>query len=297
MYDPLVVDAFVRFHAQGGLSKVDSSVESSGASAATVSLRPNRTGPVARPLEDISASGEEMLVLFDLARALADSGDLFQIGESVVKHLRRIVPSSVFVFYLHDPDAGELISSYTSGDQSGMVAGLRIPLGLRLTGWVGAHRQSIRNSDPVFDLGDAARVTTPRLRSCLSTPLIAGEALVGVLTLYCSIQEAFSEDHQRIVEAVARQISPVVQQASIRGHRHARSLSANPISRRAEESGSQGDAAIDLPVAIILVSLIWRDEESRTHAGSEATKLLLDLFTSRFDPSISRCLTRTIKFW
>jgi diguanylate cyclase (GGDEF)-like protein len=50
--------------------------------------------------------------------------------------------------------------------------------------------------------------------------LIADSCLVGVLTLYSSNAGAFTEDHRRIIEAVARQISQVVHASAEfdRGH-------------------------------------------------------------------------------
>jgi GAF domain-containing protein len=66
-----------------------------------------------------------------------------------------------------------------------------------------------------LDLGDSARSVVPRLRSCLSTPLVTSESLVGVLSLYSELHEAFSHEHQRILEVVAPQISPAILQAAL----------------------------------------------------------------------------------
>jgi GGDEF domain-containing protein len=45
----------------------------------------------------------------------------------------------------------------------------------------------------------------------MSTPLVSGSNLVGVLTVYSSQKEAFTDDHRRIIEAVARQVSKTLQ--------------------------------------------------------------------------------------
>jgi diguanylate cyclase (GGDEF)-like protein len=50
----------------------------------------------------------------------------------------------------------------------------------------------------------------PRLRSCLSTPLLVNSDLIGVLTLYSQQASAYTEDHRRVIEAVARQVSPMI---------------------------------------------------------------------------------------
>jgi diguanylate cyclase (GGDEF)-like protein len=54
----------------------------------------------------------------------------------------------------------------------------------------------------------------PRLRSCLSTPLLSDDQLVGVLTLYSATTESFNEDHRRIIEVVARQIAHTFKRAA-----------------------------------------------------------------------------------
>ena len=54
----------------------------------------------------------------------------------------------------------------------------------------------------------------PRPRSCLSIPLTHQGSLVGVLSLYSTSTESFTEDHQRIVEVVSRQVSTIVKTAA-----------------------------------------------------------------------------------
>jgi diguanylate cyclase (GGDEF)-like protein len=63
------------------------------------------------------------------------------------------------------------------------------------------------NSDPTLDLGDTARARPLQLRSCISTPLVDNGELTGVLTLYSSESNGFTEDHRRIIETVARQVA------------------------------------------------------------------------------------------
>ena len=213
MYDPLVVDTFLRLHSDGGFRTESTRQESSFAALIAPSTPTESASPNRNRLEDIAASGEEMLALFELARGLNKPMSISDVGDVVVKHLRRIVPAALSVLYLHDLATDDLVSTYASGDHADLVAGLRIPLGQRLTGWVGANRQSIRNSDPILDLGEAVRSVTPRPKSCLSAPLIVGDSLIGVLTLYSNNRDAFSEDHQRVVEVITRQVAPVLQQA------------------------------------------------------------------------------------
>jgi diguanylate cyclase (GGDEF)-like protein len=62
-------------------------------------------------------------------------------------------------------------------------------------------------------LGDAARPHSLALKSCLSTPLLSNDQLVGVLSLYSSDVNGFTDDHRRVTEAVARQIASTFERA------------------------------------------------------------------------------------
>jgi len=216
MYDPIVVDTFTRVHSSiAPQSETETTLTSLKAiTEAAIGTPPaaNVESRTAR-FEEIAASSDEMLTLFDLARSLTASMGVQDGTELIAKHLRRLIPSSACVFYLYDADQDELVATHASGEHAAHIKGLRIPQGQRLSGWVAANRQTIRNSDPVLDLGESARAMAPRPRSCLSTPLVAGKSLVGVLSLYSSNKDAYSEDHERIIEVIARQVSGAILEA------------------------------------------------------------------------------------
>lgn len=229
MYDPLVVDTFTKVHshiipasntpASGSIPLGAITAVSAGQSVGTISS--------ADRFDDITASSEEMLALFELARSLTASMGISDATELIAKYLRRLISSSACVFYFYQGATDDLVASHTSGEHGAHIKGLRVPMGQRLSGWVAANRQTVRNSDPVLDLGEAARGMTPRPRSCLSTPLLSGKRLIGVLSLYSSHKDAFSEDHERIIEAIARQVSSPLYDALGAERARAQRLEAN----------------------------------------------------------------------
>ena len=212
MYDPLVVDTFVRIHeaiapesaASGPLPQVLDEIAS-----ARKSVPLTVTPPVP---DEIAASADETLTMYELARDLSRQSTPNEAAETVASSLRGLIPHSLCVFFVLDESAAELEAKLTIGNGASIIRGLRVSLGQKLSGWVAINRQTILNSDPVLDFGDAARCRALGLKSCLSTPLISSEDLVGVLSLYSTEVSAFTEDHRRILEAVARQAS-----RSIRG--------------------------------------------------------------------------------
>ena len=207
MYDPLIVDAFISAHAEIARAEVDQEPQPAERLARASIEEPSVVS--ADPLENITASSEEMLILYDLARSLTglrpDS-----VMQVVFGHLRRVVPISVCVFYEYDPTTDMLTATLASGENAHSFSGITIPRGQRLSGWVAANKLTILNSDPVLDLGEVARSCKPRLRSCLSTPVLSGDRLVGVLTAYSVQDEPFGEDHRRIFESASRQVASVL---------------------------------------------------------------------------------------
>lgn len=221
MYDPVIVDTFIAIHTTLAQSATASAIEGRVSELkaqeldddhATVVHAHPRPAPTAS-LDEIVASTEETLVLYDLAIGLTGHLDLGDVGDVIAKHLRRIVPASSVVFYIYDVSTDDLVSSHAVGSHVSNLLGLRIPRGERLSGWVAANKQTIVNADPALDLGEAGRELRPRLRSCLSTPLIAGNDLIGVLTLYSVDVDAFREEHRRLLEVVGRQVSVTVKHA------------------------------------------------------------------------------------
>jgi diguanylate cyclase (GGDEF)-like protein len=212
-------------------------------------------------LEDIAAGSDEMLTLYELARSLGSQVNVADAGDVIAKHLRRLIPSALCVFFLYDDATDELESRHAVGDGASLAWALRIPLGQRLSGWVAANRQTILNSDPILDLGEIARSMTPRLRSCLSTPLITDGQLVGVLSLYSALQDAFTEDHRRIVEVAAKQIAQTLKRAA------------------ALDSSVQHDPLTGLPDISQLEQLLENGAKKPVTAPSELALLFIDVTT------------------
>jgi diguanylate cyclase (GGDEF)-like protein/putative nucleotidyltransferase with HDIG domain len=214
MYDAAVVDTFLRVHAEIAPTVAEFVPPLSLRTISGAAQPAGTSSPVLRPLDEIAAGSEEMLTLFDLARGLNSQMSVQDAGDVISKHLRRLVPTSLLVFFLYDSDSDELVAAHASGEHAAWVSDLRIGVGQRLSGWVAAHRQGIRNSDPVLDFGDALRSMVPRPRSCLSVPLTAEGSLVGVLSLYSTSANSFTEDHQRIVEVISKQVSTILKVAA-----------------------------------------------------------------------------------
>jgi len=213
MYDPLIVDTFARVHSITPTEPSPIGPPADVLNTIASSRRPPVAESHSATPDEIAASGDEMLSVYELARALAGQVSIGDAGDIIAKHLQRLIPSSLCVFYLYDHASDDLEARHAVGDRSAMIRGTRVGLGQRLSGWVAANRQTIVNSDATLDLGDLARAPGLGLKSCISTPLIAGDILVGVLSLYSKHVNGFNDDHRRIIEVVGRQIAHTLERA------------------------------------------------------------------------------------
>jgi putative nucleotidyltransferase with HDIG domain len=212
MYDPLIVDTFSTLYRR---IEVPAFTSGNLYSAITEAVGTNEilvNSP--RGIEDIAASTGEMLTLFELARSLSLPMEISDLGDLIAKHLRRLIPCSLCAFFVYDEATDEIAVEHATGEHSDIIAGVRIAMGQRMSGWVAAHRHTIRNSDPSLDLGDAGKTLQPRPRSCLSTPLLVDGFLIGVISLYSTRADAFTSEHQRILELVSAQVAPAVQRST-----------------------------------------------------------------------------------
>ena len=207
MYDSLVVDTFARVYRE--IAPEPPPVGDTRRALEEITSSTSQTAPLIlarRPTEN-ATSVDDMLALFESARALAGHASVSDTCDVIAKHLHHLVPSALCVFYSYDASTDELEARHTTGEGGTIVKGMRIEFGHRLSGWVASNRRTISNSDPVLDLGDLARSISPPLSSSLSTPLLLNDDLIGVLTLYSRGLEAFRDDDRRFIEAVAAQIA------------------------------------------------------------------------------------------
>lgn len=102
---------------------------------------------------------------------------------------------------------------YVTGENSRIIAALELPIGAGLSGWVAHARKPIVNGDPLREQGYQETPGRSSLLSALSVPLEGVGGLAGVLTLYSSEMNAFSNDHLRIVQAVSAKVAMSIENA------------------------------------------------------------------------------------
>ena len=120
-----------------------------------------------------------------------------------------------------------------------------------------------------------------QLRSCLSSPLLADDRSIGVLSLYSVEPTAFSDDQRRLLEAVAPHI-------------------AQAFKRAIDFESSSHDDAIDrLPQFEQLTALIDPTNHNRLCTGDRHALLRIDVvdlngITREYGPSVADEILRYV---
>ena len=168
MYDPRVVGTFIRVHESIAPTEEDLAGRKAIGAIIASELDPDSIQEVAE--SGVGPENNELQLLNELVGALELASGVQEVCDTISRHLMRLMPSTLCVFYLYDGDNDELVARHATGASFEKAVGLRIPLGHALSGWVGSNRSTIRNSDPILDFGDMIGEFTPPLKAVSVVP-------------------------------------------------------------------------------------------------------------------------------
>lgn len=134
-----------------------------------------------------------MVAISSLSRAMGASVRLSDVGPLLWVLLRQVAPCDAMALFLPDVAQRLVVIKYAAGLHASELAGLVRPVSTGIVGWVAVHRRAILNSAPMFDLGFRANLS-PALRSSLVVPVVHGDDVIAVLSLYSRDLLAFTEE-------------------------------------------------------------------------------------------------------
>jgi hypothetical protein len=206
MYDPLVVDTFVRMLPEVARRSLPATPHHEALAQISRAAAPpaGTPAPPAPPPDLRTDAPDDLLALVSLARVVTADSSFADALSLTGAQLRRVLPHGTCVIYLLGDDGQYLVADYAAGPLAAVLRGTSIRLSQKLTGWVAANRRTIVNSDAALDLAD---LTPDARRTCVSTPLLDGDALVGVLTVYAEADGAFSDEQGRMLQMVAPHVA------------------------------------------------------------------------------------------
>ena len=205
MYDPLVVDTFLKVYRE--IAAVAMEPVPHQEALSRIGRAISAPQPLPAPVTEIRADApDDLLAIVSLSRILGGEATFGDAASLATTHLSRILSDTTHVFYVHDATTGRLVARHATGEHAAALRGLSMGMGERLSGWVAACRQTITNSEAALDLYDR----DVKLGSALSTPLMDGDRLVGVFTAYAAATQAFNDDQSRLVQMMAPHLGRIL---------------------------------------------------------------------------------------
>jgi hypothetical protein len=190
MYDPLVVDTFVRLY---------------GRPAETHELRQAQNSDT--PIEPRLLRSDPSVTSTSVPTTLVHRTHALFAHPSWTD-LCRSTAASALIVAAYDNTRDDLLLRIVFGRDYWVLKRGRVAMGHGVIGWVAANRQAIVNSDPALDLGPLG-LSFDGLTSALVLPVCSSDDLIGVVALYRT--EDFTPEHKAAAQASAIIVAAAVE--------------------------------------------------------------------------------------
>lgn len=199
----------------------------------------------ARAFDDIAGAQREVKVLYEIAQALGSSLAVEDTVTLVASRLHRLVPFSCCALFLRT-EQGRLVCRHVVGTA---------PAALR-------EIEAASEEWLASLLSEAGTGSADALRSVLVATLEVGSTPQGALAVGHGTAGIYTSEHRRILDLVARQVAPVIQ---------------NSLAFEATQRASLTDPLTGLANRRALVGHVAREIARASRHGDAVTLLLLDL--------------------
>lgn len=225
MYDPLVVDTFVRCYAEVMPSQEE------GIHPAARAVGGVRNQPIAAPAAAAappsSPAVDELVAFTSLARAVGGESTYGDVGALAWMMIRQIVPCDAAALFVPDEATDAMVARHAVGAHASTWRRSRYPMSQGPVGWSAVTRQPLINGAPGLEAFADTDGDAPPPHVLCTVPLVHAGAMVGVLALYRSAASPFGEQEGQLLELVAPQLAAAVASVPI-----AREATSQPAANR-----------------------------------------------------------------
>ena len=166
--------------------------------------------------EDIALAHREIYALYEIAQSMGTSLGVADTMALISSKLSNLVPFAACALFLYDEEHDWLRCRFATGLDSELIGSMTIKSGHGLTGWVTRNRRPLVNARPSADFEAAGLApTSTALKSAIVSPLVFNDRLIGTLAVYQDTEDAYTDDHRRLLDRVCEQASAVINNASV----------------------------------------------------------------------------------
>ncbi len=201
-----------------------------------------------------------LTLLYEVSHELTSTLDRAELLRLIAQRVKKFVNYDVFTVMLWNESAQVLESVFSMRYEDAIAARLEMPLNVGITGAAAAEKRTIRVNDVREDPRylNCRAVDGVEVRSELVVPLLRIDRLVGVLDLESTKPNAFTADHERLLNilgsfvAVALENSRLFEEGRQNQLRLQNDLeTAREIQRQLLPTGAKEIPGLDLATAYI----------------------------------------------
>lgn len=149
--------------------------------------------------------------LRDIASKLTEIHDLQNLSKHILEGAQNLIPFTDGAIGL--VDEGKIEFPYAIGKSNKDVKEFKIPIGKGLTGWAVKEKKPARSGNVTLDPRYEPQISTTR--SELDMPIIYAGESVGVINIESDNENAFSEDDERLLAALAEHAAIAINNAKL----------------------------------------------------------------------------------
>jgi sigma-B regulation protein RsbU (phosphoserine phosphatase) len=201
---------------------------------------------------------QSIALLYEISHELTSILDREELLRRIAERVKKLVDYHVFTVMLWNESAQMLESVFSQRYENALPSRFQMPLNQGITGTAAAERRTIRVVDVRLDPRYVNCGEEVEVRSELVVPLLLRDRLVGVLDLESTKPQAFSAEHERLLNilgsyiAVALENSRLFEDARENQTRLLDDLeTAREIQRQLLPSGAKEIPGLDLATAYV----------------------------------------------
>jgi len=201
---------------------------------------------------------ETLALLYELSHEITSILDRGELLRLIAEHVKKLVDYDVFTVMLWNESTQVLESVFAKRYEDAIPSRVSIPLHQGITGSAAAERRTIRVIDVRLDPRYLQCETDVEVRSELVVPLLRQDRLVGVLDLESTVPDAFSAEHERLLNILGSYVAVALENARL--FEEAREIqvrmqddleTAREIQRQLLPSGARDVPGLDLATAYV----------------------------------------------
>lgn len=201
---------------------------------------------------------ETLALLYEITHEITGILDRGELLRGIAERVKKLVDYDVFTVMLWNESAQVLESVFAMRFEDAIPSRVSIPLHQGITGNAAAERRTIRVIDVRLDPRYLQCGTDVEVRSELVVPLLRQDRLVGVLDLESTVPNAFSAEHERLLNILGSYVAVALENARLFEEARATQVrmqddleTAREIQRQLLPSGARDVPGLDLATAYV----------------------------------------------